>query len=174
MKEEENEEEEEEGEGSDKKDKDAMDVEKKEGEGEKKEGEKEEETKVQEPYGVAAGLDENGIPVCFKDLKDDTEDIDDLQDSEHFQDRLSFLNLCTGNHYQFDQLRRAKHSSVMVLYHLHNPDAPKFVPSCAYATRRSSRATATIVLRARWIFVTRVIPHTALASIHSIHCAPSP
>jgi hypothetical protein len=139
-KEEDDEGEDEEGDG-DKKDKDAMDVEKKESEGEKKESEgekkesegekKEEEAKVQESYGVAAGLDENGIPVCFKDLKDDTEDVDDLQDSEHFQDRLSFLNLCTGNHYQFDQLRRAKHSSVMVLYHLHNPDAPKFVPSCA-------------------------------------------
>ena len=108
-----------------------------EGERGREEGrEKEEETKVQEPYGVAAGLDENGIPVCFKDLKDDTEDIDDLQDSEHFQDRLSFLNLCTGNHYQFDQLRRAKHSSDEVLYHLHNPDAPKFAILRSCATRR--------------------------------------
>merc|ERR1711988_372086 len=98
----------------------------------KEDGEKEGEDKDgKAAEGVAAGLDENGIPVCFADLKDDTEDVDDLQENEHFQDRLSFLNLCTGNHYQFDQLRRAKHSSVMVLYHLHNPDAPKFVPSCA-------------------------------------------
>jgi len=63
-------------------------------------------------------------------MKDDTEDVDDTQDSEHFDSRQSFLNLCQGNHYQFDQLRRAKHSSMMVLYHLHNPDAPKFVPTC--------------------------------------------
>jgi len=48
-----------------------------------------------------------------------------------FDTRQSFLNLCQGNHYQFDQLRRAKHTSMMVLYHLHNPDAPKFVPSCS-------------------------------------------
>ena len=61
---------------------------------------------------------------------DDTEDIDDIQESEHFNSRQSFLNLCQGNHYQFDQLRRAKHTSMMVLYHLHNPDVPKFVPSC--------------------------------------------
>jgi hypothetical protein len=64
------------------------------------------------------------------DIRDDTEDIDDVQDSEHFDTRQSFLNLCQGNHYQFDQLRRAKHTSMMVLYHIHNPDAPKFVPNC--------------------------------------------
>jgi E1A/CREB-binding protein len=64
-------------------------------------------------------------------LPEDTEDVDDIQESEHFDTRQSFLNLCQGNHYQYDQLRRAKHSSMMVLYHLHNPDAPKFVPSCA-------------------------------------------
>jgi len=71
--------------------------------------------------------------LCGEDLPnlpDDTEDVDDIQESEHFDTRQSFLNLCQGNHYQFDQLRRAKHSSMMVLYHLHNPDAPKFVPSC--------------------------------------------
>lgn len=64
-------------------------------------------------------------------LPDDTEDVDDIQECEHFDTRQSFLNLCQGNHYQFDQLRRAKHSSMMVLYHLHNPDAPKFVPTCS-------------------------------------------
>lgn len=42
----------------------------------------------------------------------------------------AFLSLCQGNHYQFDTLRRAKHSSMMVLYHLHNPDAPAFACTC--------------------------------------------
>jgi hypothetical protein len=86
--------------------------------------------------GEAVDL-ENLIPGTLKVeviagvvLKDDTEDVDDTQESEHFDTRQSFLNLCQGNHYQFDQLRRAKHTSMMVLYHMHNPDAPKFVPNC--------------------------------------------
>ena len=69
--------------------------------------------------------------VCnITTISRDTEDTDDIQENEFFDTRQLFLNLCQGNHYQFDQLRRAKHTSMMVLYHLHNPDAPKFVPNC--------------------------------------------
>lgn len=64
------------------------------------------------------------------DIKDDTEDLDDTMDSEHWDTRQYFLNLCQGNHYQFDQLRRAKHSTLLVLYLMHNPDAPKFLSHC--------------------------------------------
>ena len=49
---------------------------------------------------------------------------------EHFETRQAFLQLCQLNHYQFDQLRRAKHSSMMVLYHLHNPEAPVDAATC--------------------------------------------
>jgi hypothetical protein len=63
-------------------------------------------------------------------LRDDTEDVDEVQESEHWDTRQAFLNLCQGNHYQFDQLRRGKHTSMMVLYLMHNPDAPKFLPNC--------------------------------------------
>ncbi|KAL0048475.1 hypothetical protein WJX82_004140 [Trebouxia sp. C0006] len=49
---------------------------------------------------------------------------------EFFHTRQAFLSLCQGNHYQFDTIRRAKHSSAMVLYHLHNPDAPAFASTC--------------------------------------------
>jgi len=48
--------------------------------------------------------------------------------------RQFFLNLCQGNHYQFDQVRRAKHSTMMVVYHMHRPFAPSFVHSCNYCS----------------------------------------
>eukprot|EP00976_Prorocentrum_cordatum_P090854 1188279-Prorocentrum_minimum.AAC.7 len=51
-------------------------------------------------------------------------------ESEFFDTRQAFLSLCQGNHFQFDTLRRAKHSSMMVLYHLHNPSEPAFVSTC--------------------------------------------
>ncbi|CAM9200709.1 unnamed protein product [Chrysoparadoxa australica] len=63
--------------------------------------------------------------------KDETVESEQPMDSEILDTRQTFLNLCQGNHYQFDQLRRAKHSSIMVLYHLCNPDAPKFLSNCA-------------------------------------------
>ena len=51
-------------------------------------------------------------------------------DSEFFDTRLQFLSLCRGNHYQFDTLRRARYSSMVVLYHLHNPSEPAFPTTC--------------------------------------------
>ena len=56
-------------------------------------------------------------------------------DCEFLNNRQAFLNLCQGNRYQFDPLRRAKHSSMMVLWHLHNRDAPKFVQQCTTCSR---------------------------------------
>jgi E1A/CREB-binding protein len=57
-------------------------------------------------------------------------DPDGPVDCEFFETRQAFLSLCQGNHYQFDTMRRAKHSSMMVLYHLHNPHAPAFSSTC--------------------------------------------
>jgi E1A/CREB-binding protein len=61
-----------------------------------------------------------------------TQDRDPDMGSEFFETRQAFLSLCQGNHYQFDSLRRAKHSSMMVLYHLHNPEAPAFSSTCNF------------------------------------------
>ena len=67
----------------------------------------------------------------IKVIDDDDEDLD----CEFLNNRQAFLNLCRGNHYQFDELRRAKHTSMMVLWHLHNRDAPKFVQQCVSCSR---------------------------------------
>lgn len=66
-----------------------------------------------------------------KVIDDDEEEMD----CEFLNNRQLFLNLCQGNHYQFDSLRRAKHTSMMVLWHLHNRDAPKFVTQCSICAR---------------------------------------
>ncbi|KAJ0535813.1 putative histone acetyltransferase chromatin regulator PHD family [Helianthus annuus] len=69
-------------------------------------------------------------PIEINDVPVDTIDKDEILESEFFDTRQAFLSLCQGNHYQYDTLRRAKHSSMMVLYHLHNPTAPAFVTTC--------------------------------------------
>jgi hypothetical protein len=40
------------------------------------------------------------------------------------------VHVVQGNHYQFDCIRRAKHSSAMILYHVNNPTAPAFIHTC--------------------------------------------
>jgi len=77
------------------------------------------------------GDEKNDNPSQIKVIDDDDEDMD----CEFLNNRQAFLNLCRGNHYQFDELRRAKHTSMMVLWHLHNRDAPKFVQQCASCSR---------------------------------------
>ncbi len=91
-----------------------------------KEKDKEKEA---EPAAVVYVTDSKGRRV--KVIDDDVEEMD----CEFLNNRQAFLNLCQGNHYQFDQLRRAKHSSMMVLWHLHNRDAPKFVQQCTTCSR---------------------------------------
>lgn len=76
-----------------------------------------------------ASVDKDGKPI--KVIDDDDEDLD----CEFLNNRQAFLNLCRGNHYQFDELRRSKHTSMMVLWHLHNRDAPKFVQQCVACSR---------------------------------------
>eukprot|EP00584_Thalassiosira_punctigera_P019572 CAMPEP_0172557286 /NCGR_PEP_ID=MMETSP1067-20121228/72428_1 /TAXON_ID=265564 ORGANISM="Thalassiosira punctigera, Strain Tpunct2005C2" /NCGR_SAMPLE_ID=MMETSP1067 /ASSEMBLY_ACC=CAM_ASM_000444 /LENGTH=784 /DNA_ID=CAMNT_0013346341 /DNA_START=1 /DNA_END=2355 /DNA_ORIENTATION=+ len=77
-------------------------------------------------------VDRFGRPIRV--LDDDAEEID----CEFFNTRQCFLDLCRGNHYQFDELRRAKHTSMMVLWHLQNREAPKFVQPCFACAREIS------------------------------------
>merc|ERR1712146_588589 len=90
--------------------------------------------------------DDKGRKV--KVIDDDSEEMD----CEFLNNRQAFLNLCQGNHYQFDQLRRAKHSSMMVLWHLHNPHEAMFTHNCANckveieARGTSARGVATIFI----------------------------
>jgi hypothetical protein len=92
------------------------------------EKEKEKEKKPAEPITITV-KDSKGRMV--KVIDDDVEEMD----CEFLNNRQAFLNLCQGNHYQYDQVRRAKHSSMMVLWHLHNRDAPKFVQQCTTCSR---------------------------------------
>lgn len=64
-----------------------------------------------------------------------TTDEDTPQESELFDSRQQFLNYCQANHFQFDELRRAKHTTMMVLFQLHNPSAPKFLQHCGSCYR---------------------------------------
>jgi E1A/CREB-binding protein len=64
-----------------------------------------------------------------------TLDDDDILECEIFEARQPFLNYCQSNRYQFDELRKAKHTTMMVLFQLHNPMAPKFVQQCAACRR---------------------------------------
>jgi hypothetical protein len=60
----------------------------------------------------------------------DTSDPDANIASPFVDSRHTFLEMCQFRHYQFDSLRRAKHSSQMVLFHLHNPYGANTRPCC--------------------------------------------
>jgi hypothetical protein len=71
----------------------------------------------------------------------DTNDEDEPQETEMFESRQQFLNYCQANHFQFDDLRRAKHTTMMMLFQLHHPNAPKFIPQCAACYREITHGT---------------------------------
>ncbi|KAM0905215.1 hypothetical protein ACQ4PT_017504 [Festuca glaucescens] len=50
----------------------------------------------------------------------ETDDGDPTMESKYFDSRIDFLKHCQDNQYQFDTLRRAKHSTMMILYNLHD------------------------------------------------------
>ena len=70
-----------------------------------------------------------------------TADEDQPQETEMFESRQQFLNYCQANHFQFDDLRRAKHSTMMILFQLHNPTAPMFLQQCGACYRDITHGT---------------------------------
>ena len=82
------------------------------------------------PLGLPMGIKlEDLVAEECPIIPPNTDDDQDM-DSEFFDTRQQYLSLCQGNHYQFDTLRRARHSSMMSLYHLHNPSEPAFTATC--------------------------------------------
>ena len=65
--------------------------------------------------------DAASVVVCKEINAVSTKDEDPLMEQECFETRLQFLNYCQRHNYQFDELRRAKYTSTMVLAYLHNP-----------------------------------------------------
>jgi hypothetical protein len=80
----------------------------------------------------SSSMSNNNINKCtlsdkcmklLQDLVPDTSDPDECIMNSFIDSRQTFLEMCQFRHYQFDSLRRAKHSSMMVLYHLFHPHA---------------------------------------------------
>jgi hypothetical protein len=49
--------------------------------------------------------------------------------------RSVFLEVSQFSHLQYDTLRRAKHSTSVMLYHLHNPSCGELRPTCSYCKK---------------------------------------
>ena len=76
------------------------------------------------------------------DLPRDMSDPDDQILSPVADARNTFLEICQYRYYQFDTLRRAKYSSLSLIYHLHHPYAKHLRPICSLCSN--------VVVSIRW------------------------
>ena len=82
------------------------------------------ETKaIGDAFGNRRAATSIGDGSRVKIIDDDAEDLD----CKILNIREYFLDMCRQNGLQFDQLRRAKHSTMVILWHLHNRDAGTLV-----------------------------------------------
>ncbi|KAI5442611.1 hypothetical protein KIW84_011594 [Lathyrus oleraceus] len=73
-------------------------------------------------------------PLCqavVDDIPSSTKHNDTILKNGLFEDRNIFLSFCQKYQFQFDTLRRAKYSSMMILYHLSNPSPMNFGKRCS-------------------------------------------
>lgn len=73
----------------------------------------------------------NACLSMLSDIVGDTSDPDEIRRCPFADSRQTFLELSQYRHFQFDSLRRAKHSSMMILFHLLHPDAKYIRPVCS-------------------------------------------
>lgn len=66
---------------------------------------------------TSSNLSANNLSSIAKTNLGSTIDVDPLIHNEIFETRQLFLNFCQSNHYQFDELRRAKHTTMMVSFY---------------------------------------------------------
>uniref|UniRef100_M4C342 histone acetyltransferase n=1 Tax=Hyaloperonospora arabidopsidis (strain Emoy2) TaxID=559515 RepID=M4C342_HYAAE len=126
--------------------------------------------KTEEKDGVATEQTKQPKDVVRKKIKrvigDDLDDV--IMPCEIFDTREAFLLYCQNNHCQFDQIRRAKHSSMMVLYHLFNQGTTGFTFSC-------SKCKTTLLSGNRWncsicpVFNLCDACHTKTKHEHQLH-----
>ncbi|XP_057741178.1 histone acetyltransferase HAC12-like [Arachis stenosperma] len=75
--------------------------------------------------------------VLMDDATLDTKENDTILDNELFENRPNFLIFCQKNQLQFDTLRRAKYSSMMILYHLRAPTLPSVAQTCSICSKHN-------------------------------------
>lgn len=91
-------------------------------------------------YGVKIGQG-TGVPdvgeisdhckAMLAEVCPDTSDPDEIRRCHFVDSRQTFLELSQYRHFQFDTLRRAKHSSMMILFHLLHPKSKYIRPVCS-------------------------------------------
>ena len=85
--------------------------------------------------GNGLGNKSLSLPVSLLRLDCENIELDNRMISPLVDSRHSFLETCQFRHYQFDSLRRAQHSSLMILYHLHKPFDMRTRPTCHYCAK---------------------------------------